>query len=77
MGMPESLLRKIIREEIESAHPWEERSGDNDHVRDLLNSLYQLYKQKRDQNKKISKEIADLKKSITRGRRENDFKGKS
>lgn len=76
MDSPEILLRKIIREEIEKLHPWDERTGDNDHVRELLNALFQLYKQKHAQNKKTAEDVASLKKAITRARRENDFKGK-
>ncbi len=70
----EKLVHKIIREEIEKLHPWDERSGDDDHVRDLLNKLYLLYKQKHDQNKITSNKAADLKKTITRARKEISFK---
>ena len=73
MDVPEKLLRKIIREEIEKFHPWEERTGDDDHVRELLNSLYQLYKQKHAQKKKIADEATNIKKAITRARRETAF----
>ena len=74
MSVPEELLKKIIREEIEKLHPWEEQSGDGDNIRELLNALYQLYKQKHAQKKKIADETANIKKAISRARKESSFK---
>jgi predicted SprT family Zn-dependent metalloprotease len=74
MDVPEKLLRKIIKEEIEKLHPWQERGGDDDRVRELLNLLYQIYKQKHAQNKKTAEKTSDIKKAITRARKEAGLK---
>jgi|3_EtaG_2_1085321.scaffolds.fasta_scaffold26070_5 hypothetical protein len=74
MSALEDILHKIIKEEIEKLHPWEEQAGDDDDVRKLLNSLYQLYRQKHAQNKKTAEQVADVKKAIARSRKEASFK---
>lgn len=76
MASLESLLHKLIKEEIEKLHPWDERKGDNDKARELLNKLYLAYKKKHAQNKNIMDEIAAIKKAIARARKEANFKGK-
>ena len=77
MHISKTLLRKIIKEEIKSVaqeHPWEKQNGDDDNVTDLLNSLYKLYKQKHVQKQELADKISDLKRAITRSRRETSFK---
>jgi ribosomal protein L29 len=78
MRIFEDLLRKLIKEEIESVvqeqHPWEKQAGDDDNVTDLLNKLFKLYKQKRTQKQDTADQISDLKRAITRARRETKFK---